>query len=583
MIKRLLYFCVFLLVMLPIASWASDDASDEQSRPKLTVEVHGVDDPLQDNIREWLQAEFNRLPQHDPTTVNQWYADSDQLVNQALKPFGYFKAQVKRLGIKQDGHLWHAVYQVNKGKPLKVTHLNIRIVGSGHDNQVIRNALTKIPLHKGGRFQVDAYNDIKSQLLSVAQHQGYIKAKVTKDRVNIDLDEYNCDIKITIDTKQQYYFGNVSFSDGPLSEAFLKRYLNFEPGEAFDSSSLMNLQDNLSGSGYFRTVQVDPDIDHADSHDNVPINIQTNMNKKHRYRFGLGYGNVSGVRVKGGADWRWINRYGHQINANLTWSQVNRNVEAQYVIPGEEPTQDQYILNTGLYTLHPEGGSSKVAKIGAKFQSQQGKWQYHYGVDYSFERFKTDLHPEYQQSHILVPNVGLGWISTQKPISIDRGARFHVFLRGTGGPLSSKTDFLQTKFRGKVLETLWNDNRFSLQGQLGYTWIDNVAKLPLSYQFYTGGPNSVRGYEVQGIGPGRYLAELSGEYQRRVYGNWFASIFYDVGSAVENFADVDSEFKRSVGIGVVWQSPVGNLQAYLAHPIDRDRSVSFNISLGPEL
>lgn len=584
MVKKLISLALLLISLMPVISWAKDNPSqDRQAKPKLQVQVNDINDDLKENVKERLKAEFSRLPQHNAETIKEWYNTSNDIVKQALKPFGYFKPQIKQQGLQHKNNEWQVAYDIKKGPPLKINTLHIKIIGQGHQNSTLRHNVKELSLQEGQRFQVDNYSDAKNRLLSVAQHQGYIKAKVVHDQIDIDLAQYTCKVAITINTGQQYFFGDVSFAKSPLNNTFLKRYVDFDKGDPFNSETLMTLQDNLGGSGYFKSVQVDPKIDKVDRDKQVPIDIDLHPNKRRRYRVGLGYGSVSGVRARAGTDWRWVNRYGHKLNADLTWPSVTRNIETHYIIPGRHPTREQYILNAGLYTLHPHGGRSQVMKVGGKYQSQYGKWQYHYGADYSYERFKTDIHPSYQHSHLVVPNVGLGWMSTQKPINIDQGARFHVLLRGTGGALSSSTEFLQTKIRGKALETIWNNNRFLVRGQLGYTWIDELDSLPLSYQFYTGGPNSVRGYDSQSIGPGRYLGELSGEYQRRVYGNWYAAAFYDAGAAVEKFNEIDNQLKRSVGLGVVWQSPVGDVQIYLAHPIDQERFVSLQVNLGPAL
>lgn len=582
--NQLMRLALLLVSLVAMNIWANDATSPKSTdSAQLSIQIKGVQNELADNVNKRLQAEFNRLPEHSDKTVKQWYASSAGLVKQALKPYGYFKASVKRQGIKHQDKTWQVTYRVNKGEPLQITQLNVQVVGPGKDNAAIQKVLSHIPVRKGERFQVEHYSDAKHRLLSAAQHQGYIKAKVVKDSINIDLDKYTCEINITIDTNKQYYFGEVEFTDNPIDDSVLARYVDFKQGEPFNSKTLMNLQDSLGGSGYFQAVQVDPEIDQSSEDEQVPVKVHLHSNKKRRYQFGIGYGSVSGARAKASTDWRWVNRYGHKLNASLTLSQINRNIETRYSIPGAHPSQDEYIIHGGLYTLHPEGGRSKLIKLGAKYQSQYGKWRYHYGANYSFERFKTDIHPSYQQTHILVPNIGVGWMSPRQPMKIDRGARFHVMLRGTGGPLSSKVNFLQTKTEAKVLETLWHKNRFILGGQLGYTWINDVGELPLSYQFYAGGPDSVRGYEPQSIGPGRFLGEFSAEYQRQVYGNWFGAIFYDAGTAVEQFNQIDNKLKRSVGLGVVWQSPVGNIEAYLAHPVNDDRAVSFIVDLGPQL
>ena len=67
--------------------------------------------------------------------------------------------------------------------------------------------------------------------------------------------------------------------------------------------------------------------------------------------------------------------------------------------------------------------------------------------------------------------------------------------------------------------------------------------LPASQRFFAGGDQSVRGYAYQSLGPrdatgkvvgGKYLTTYSAETEYRVYGNWGAATFLDLGNAADN-------------------------------------------------
>ena len=79
------------------------------------------------------------------------------------------------------------------------------------------------------------------------------------------------------------------------------------------------------------------------------------------------------------------------------------------------------------------------------------------------------------------------------------------------------------------------------------------------------------------------LVTASFEYQYRVTGNWWGAVFFDIGQAVNNFNNQD--WKKGVGVGVRWQSPLGPIKLDIATPVgDPDKhDVQFYIGLGPEL
>ena len=119
--------------------------------------------------------------------------------------------------------------------------------------------------------------------------------------------------------------------------------------------------------------------------------------------------------------------------------------------------------------------------------------------------------------------------------------------------------------------------------------MEEVDNLPPSIRFFAGGDNNLRGYAYESVSPlnnegeligGRYMATASLEYQYRVTGNWWLATFADYGSAWSNTPD----WKRGVGVGVRWGSPIGAVLIDFAWGLDAEGSpFQLHFSLGPEL
>ncbi len=77
------------------------------------------------------------------------------------------------------------------------------------------------------------------------------------------------------------------------------------------------------------------------------------------------------------------------------------------------------------------------------------------------------------------------------------------------------------------------------------------------------------------------MAVTSLEYNYRVVGNWWGAAFYDIGDAFNDKPD----FKRGVGVGIRWASPVGPVRLDFAWGLDSKPGDEFQIhfTLGPEL
>lgn len=117
------------------------------------------------------------------------------------------------------------------------------------------------------------------------------------------------------------------------------------------------------------------------------------------------------------------------------------------------------------------------------------------------------------------------------------------------------------------------------------------ARLPATLLFRTGGDATVRGYrfeeigvELPGgrIGPGRYLASGSVEWQRPIRRRGVTTpfesmLFVDAGAVANRVGDLRPEF--GVGTGVRWRSPVGPLEVALAYGIGT-RKLRLHMNVG---
>ena len=91
---------------------------------------------------------------------------------------------------------------------------------------------------------------------------------------------------------------------------------------------------------------------------------------------------------------------------------------------------------------------------------------------------------------------------------------------------------------------------------MGVVWAyGNAISAPYSEQFYVGGANSIRAFNVRSIGPGRYHAQTSYlsyldqtgdlklqmnlEYRPRMFGNLYGALFLDAGNVWTLRSDSD--------------------------------------------
>jgi translocation and assembly module TamA len=556
------------------------------AKTSISFNISGIKDPALDNATKRLEILAKGDKKITAVTARKLYAEGATNIKHAIQPYGFFKATVSQRGLRRKNGNWVAKFAVNPGEPLRITKVKLEVTGPGKNDKKIQHVLKKDEEKKikvGEIFNVPAYQKERDKLLFEAQKRGYIKAKMTVDKIKINLITYTCQITIIMDTNARYYFGTTTFEKSPLNKSFLHRFIHYKRGKPFSSDKLLALQSSLGGAGYFKGASVTPLLDNIKNY-TVPVHVNLTPNKRKLYEIGLGYGTVSGPRMTAGINWRWTNAYGHYFKTNMMISKIDQNIQAQYIIPAKHPATDQYVLSAGIFTLQPGRGTAFVKKIGVGYQSQRGRWKRNLNLSYILERYRIDKSQPTRNANMLAPSLAYEWTSVTNIIRVKNGSRLALLMQGSWKPIISSVTFLQGEARFKTIQTFFKNNRIILRTDIGYTLVKDSDRLPLSVRFYTGGPSSIRGYADQGIGPGRYLTVYSAEYQRRIVGDFYGAVFYDLGNAFKSYDNYFSNLQRGAGIGAVWQTMLGDVSVYVAKALSKKgHPIRFMFSLGAEL
>ena len=215
------------------------------------------------------------------------------------------------------------------------------------------------------------------------------------------------------------------------------------------------------------------------------------------------------------------------------------------------------------------------------------RWTQTIYTDFQNERF--DIADQEGRSQLLLFGTNLTFtssISTPRPRT---GQRLSVDLRGASSALLSDNDLIQIRLHAKQILPFLGTSRWILRSEFGATWRTDFSELPTSLRFFAGGDKSVRGYDLDELGPldadgdvigGDRLLSGSIEFDFPIRRNWSMALFSDAGSAFDDSPD----FSYSVGLGVRWYSPLGPIRADLAHPLNHsDRTIRLHISIGPDI
>lgn len=559
----------------------------------LNFQILGISGEPKDNANKRLTGKLALIKaDFDREQLMAYYHQAENEIKLAIAPYGYFQAKVTSDLRFVGKDRWFAVFRVQPGPLITLKHLSVSISGAGQKDPAFIKALNNYPLKQGTVFTVKDYDAAKDLLINLAAQRGYFNAKMIENKLLINQKPYGADVKLAFNTGQRFYFGPVTFNyttepKKRLSKAFLRRYIPFKEGESYDNDQLNKFQANLTSSLYFQTVTITPLNEHPTGLI-VPIQVKITARKSQQYNFGLGFGTDTGIRGLTDVNLKPLNAYGHYLsfNGKASGKSLDNSAEfkVSYNIPGANPNTDLYKLTAE--TFHNEDaeiGITNNLKMNASYTNQVWTWEQTLGLTLLLERSRPNDKPP-KTTTFLIPNGRWLKLKSDDPVAPNNGYRINLSLRGASKATVASTDFFQAYLQAKWLHTYRDSFKIVARGELGLLVTDSLDSIPISLRYYAGGSQSVRGYHLNEIGKdvsGRTLSVGSIEFQQRIYGNFYLSAFFDAG---EVGSSIFKDYRRGVGGGIVWHSPVGAIALTVANALDNpDHPTLVQFSMGPEL
>jgi len=570
-------------IILSTSAFAQQRASGD-----LEVRITGVSDAERENVTNSLSIyAFHEQQAPRAFRLRYLHRNAEKEIKKALQPFGYYHVEVEA-ELSTSGDDWIASYQIELGTVTRVNGISLEIKGEAQADPAFQRLAANLPLKQNDPFRHDRYERIKTALRNLAAERGYYDASLSTHTAKVELSKKQADLAFVLDSGPRYKYGAVSFSETPLRNSFLQRYLTFDQDDYFSNRALLDLQVALADSDYFAGVEVAPDYRNA-ADKQIPIDINLTPNNRHRYRFGVGYGTDTGARLTLGHDRRWVNDRGHQFNGIIRLSEVQTTGLVNYVIPGNYPATDHYTLSGEISDRSYEQQRSQLYRLGAMDSRHLSNWQRDIALDWQQEDFSFGDMPS-ESSQFLIPSTTWTLIKADNRFEDADGFRLSVTLKGGSDALLSDTDFVTLMASGKYVQPLSERWRVLARAEFGATHVDDFETLSPSLRFFAGGDNSVRGYAYQQLGPtdqdgvvvgGKYLAVGSLEFDYQFKPSWRAAIFTDIGNAMMR---ADTRLKQSVGVGIRWISPIGSVRVDIAQAIDEpDKPWRLSFTIGPDL
>lgn len=547
------------------------------ARAEIEIEIPDVTEALESNIRGFLS--LTRYADRKDITPDIMMRLERRIVTetrQALEPLGYYEPEVE-YHTTQEAEKWRVVINVKPGRPMRLSEVDINVIGAGRNERAVRELIDQRELKPGLRLNHGTYEKVKGQLLRTARNEGYLDAKLTRHELLIDREERRATAAIELDTGERYHFGNIETLQEAVDDGVMRRLLRMQEGDPYTLDALLRTQYVLDDSLYFSLVDIDSgDPDRTAR--TVPVTIRAEPNKRHRYAVSLGYATDTKVRGKFTWDNRLVNSAGHRFKTELTGSSVLKEISTRYVIPIWDIALEKLEFTANASDEELGDTLSERFEVGAGLTQVLGRWQRALFLRLSHETTTvppTPTAPENRDSQFLIiPGISFATLPSYIIGTRTRPYNVYAELRGSPSTFGSEASFLQLRLQGERifnLSELWS---LRLRGEVGTSWLmGDFVDLPASQRFFAGGDRSVRGFGLNELPTdengnrvgAENLATASIEIERALPRNFGLATFVDVGNAFKSFSDPNLEY--SAGLGLRWHIAVASLGVDVAQPL----------------
>jgi|GEM_PF-1613076 len=199
-----------------------------------------------------------------------------------------------------------ATFTIEEGRPVRVKEVVLNGLDELDDaaRHALNQARGRLPLQSGAPLSLIDYEFSRDSLLNRLHNLGYARAEVLGG-YEIPRDApYDATVNYDLYPGERVRFGEPRIEGNALvSDAVIRRMLDFQPGDYYSRDAILRSQRNLFGLDVFRNVQVRAAVDAIEG-GVVPIVVEAREGPVNRLRVGFGLSSAE----FGNAEGRWTAR-----------------------------------------------------------------------------------------------------------------------------------------------------------------------------------------------------------------------------------------------------------------------------------
>lgn len=516
----------------------------------------------------------------------------------SLATRGYFDPVVTlEVGEDFEGETWDI--SIEPGELTRVQSVNNEFVGTIANSPSYEQRLETIRqdwgLPKDEVFINRTWSNSKNSLLEAVAADNFYLARMTQSQALIDPDESTADLHTLIDSGPAVRLGHTEVHGlrrVPLS--LIRRYVRYEPGEAFSQQKLDEWQQTLQSTNFFRGAFVtvkkpdDPTI-YEEDEATLPVLVRVTEGAARVVSGAVGFDDVNTFRVEGlyRQNVVWNQPISLEVGASLGLKEQRGYLDI-YRAPNYDGTVDSF----GLVARHSDYSDEEVSRFALGWRrTNEFKLDPHSRVEYESRLSSAIAYDEVRrkgQPKFELPNAVMTYDLLRRDVDNKfdpRSGNLIAVGLGVGADLERGDPFARTSVRAQQWWPVGRRDNITVRAEVGYVHAKTSTRIPDDFGYRTGGAGSIRGYRYFGIGEDihksvvgtRALAVASVEYTHYFNDTFGIAYFVDAGDAAPKFKDM--KMHVGYGVGARIKTPAGPLFLDVAYG-QRDRKLRWHFSLG---
>jgi translocation and assembly module TamA len=597
------------------------------AKPEIVIDPGTVDPAALKSINDAVEAIARLAADQDGGEADRLRRRARDAALAALATQGYFAASVTlKTGSDVGGGTWDIAIDAGERARIVAVELSFtgRISRAEYAERVA--ALRKnwlLPV--GHPFVNDDWNKAKSALLDAVMTRDFLLARIAASSADVQADQGQVRLKVVIDSGPAVRMGKLTMQGlERVPASLIKRYVRYNPGDAYDQDKLNQWQQALQGTAFFRGAFVsmqqpgggdaatlppsrDPSVaapagdprvadggqpaPPVDSNGVITLPVQVRVVEAPPKRFSSSIGVDSDAGVGVEAIYRQQVVFGQPVTleSGVGANRLRQRVYADFHLPPDTRGNKDSI---GVLAEHSDIQGLDVTRfaVGAtRLQERSGgpdgrvDYETRWGLLAAHDSVKIDGDDQYSLPTLTAT---ADWLRRNVDSKYNpRDGNLIAVGGGVGVTLNTGQPYTRARLRGQRWWPVGQRDVFTLRGEVGRVWASRDTQVPDDFGFRTGGARSIRGYRYLSIGADRGDAVVGApalvvgsiEYDHYFDDRWGIGVFVDAGDAAQSFGDMDMAVGYGVGARV--RTPAGPLFLDVAYG-QRDHSVRLNFSLG---